>query len=1049
MSDRILINYKKSQSYTRTDSNVIGATTSTTLRTITTPAAGTTNYVRKFGKAYFIEDITGDTYGATRSTAGNGWKFEFRGVTTDTLLYTIQDNAGVVTITDGSSVGTAEAVYCKLIWIQGTMNVTNGSSIALTTTGNPDAYNSITVLLPGEGVTSGAYDIDLYIAENGSTYYDSNYRHGGYRHTPLVGDERFAYLHPEDADTALGARTIVHILDSEKYQCREYSVTAGATWQAALGQTPEIFNIQGPYEYADEPATDYNNINTYFIDFLNGNDSNTGDYQNPLKTLYQAGISATKRGAAVSYRVFTTSANQVLSNSVTNIATVFPAYGNTLSISTTGTFGTGNMYNVKLSSTTVSAIGYVSYYNCEVSGSAYLTAPAAVTVTYRDSFFYNITTRGTQSGVNASRCVFDNVGESEYCFQSATGGVGVTLRNCVIKNCNQGLRIQGNNAADVRQCVFYGNTTGIYAASASGFNQNCLDNIFWNNTTDLYNDSTSIPTFDYCIYQTLDFGTTGNWTAGANTILNEDPLFIDASNNIFTTELTGPAQKVAADGYDIGLRDHCLLISGNDTEINGFILNGNNTTKSAVYAEGSYTGTALKWNTIYNYLGVATEGYGSGTVTGAVSNCNLNNNGDGVSYYNDFDNCLIYKNSKNGIYANIENTTIDFCTIYLNNNNVYFDNSGSLGIIKDSIIYNATNLEIKSDVYVVTVTYSCSTTNVDSLVDISSSTNILDDPLYISTTDGSENFRFKRKEAGYLFDSPCLGIASDGGDLGAYENNYTISSYSWRKYQLEYNPQKNEHFSMVKNAQGEDNILGDFTLYTDAQKRKFPMIFPSYATKEQRLKIQYLNSFHPSRANGLTRDDTIMRMSLLPDTLLETGESATLDYTNTWDSIDNLVKITDSNKSWVENQFRGYHLSIEFDSATDAVIDATAKTITKSGAFTGSDWTGYFIKHNDYFYYITSNTDDVLTVLDPDSTLINETKSIKVEKYFKIVSNDTQDLYIYDEDSELSGLDGAYDYVIDFIEVVVQNDDQKFMQNLYSETAENTKSQSSLFLEEA
>ena len=253
MNDNALIHYNRTREYTITPINMVGATTDTTARTITTPASGTTNYVRKFGNPYLVEDITGDTYGATRSSAGNGWKFEFRGVSTDTLLYTIEDTDGSVTATDGSSVATAEAVKIVLSWVKGTMAVTDGTSIDITTTGNPDAYNSLTVLLPGENLTAGTYDINLYVSDAGSTYYDSEYKHGGYRHTPAVGDDQFTYFSVQDAYTALASRSIAHVLDSELYHQRNgvAQTFSAKTIQSALGETPSLVRAVGASVYRE------------------------------------------------------------------------------------------------------------------------------------------------------------------------------------------------------------------------------------------------------------------------------------------------------------------------------------------------------------------------------------------------------------------------------------------------------------------------------------------------------------------------------------------------------------------------------------------------------------------------------------------------------------------------------------------------------------------------------------------------------------------------------------------------------------------------------
>jgi hypothetical protein len=121
MGEKAKFLYNHQTEYQDDDKNVIGATTDKTLRTITAPAAATTNYVRKFGKAYAIGDITNAVISTPRSDGGgaNKWWFEFYNQN-DTLLATVKDELGASTFVDGIAEAST-LVYIKLVWKAGTV----------------------------------------------------------------------------------------------------------------------------------------------------------------------------------------------------------------------------------------------------------------------------------------------------------------------------------------------------------------------------------------------------------------------------------------------------------------------------------------------------------------------------------------------------------------------------------------------------------------------------------------------------------------------------------------------------------------------------------------------------------------------------------------------------------------------------------------------------------------------------------------------------------------------------------------------------------------
>ena len=339
-------------------------------------------------------------------------------------------------------------------------------------------------------------------------------------------------------------------------------------------------------------------------------------------------------------------------------------------------------------------------------------------------------------------------------------------------------------------------------------------------------------------------------------------------------------------------------------------------------------------------------------------------------------------------------------------------------------------------------------------MDVSATTNITDDPLYVDLNVGSEDLRLRKTTrtygAGiyYLYNSPCVGVASDGYDMGCYLENPYISDYKYRKLQIEFQPLTMNTHPMIKGENTSDDVLGGVTNWGIAHKRTFPFKFGNYTTEEMRLKIQYLNTFHPTRENELTRAETIVRLHLRPREYFATG-SGVLDEDTYWSESTPIARITDTTQSFVENQHKGYHVGVKFKEVSSAVVSASGKTITKSSAFVSEDWTGYYIYLDGYYYVITSNTDDALTVADTDGTLTDQTVDIDIEKYFKIQSNDTTYLVIEDTDHELDGLGATYGYYIDFIECVVSRDDGGSSQRIYAESVEMTKSNYQYTLEEA
>jgi len=105
-------------------------------------------------------------------------------------------------------------------------------------------------------------------------------------------------------------------------------------------------------------------------------------------------------------------------------------------------------------------------------------------------------------------------------------------------------------------------------------------------------------------------------------------------------------------------------------------------------------------------------------------------------------------------------------------------------------------------------------------------------------------------------------------------------------------------------------------------------------------------------------------------------------------------------------------------------------TVSPSPVWTVDEHVGRYWHKNNNWYYIKSNTADVLTLSDPEDTLSNESNiDWNIEKYFKVSESYQDVITVEDDDNEL--ISGTYDYYIGFVEVVIQRPYVKVNQPRY------------------
>jgi hypothetical protein len=202
--------------------------------------------------------------------------------------------------------------------------------------------------------------------------------------------------------------------------------------------------------------------------------------------------------------------------------------------------------------------------------------------------------------------------------------------------------------------------------------------------------------------------------------------------------------------------------------------------------------------------------------------------------------------------------------------------------------------------------------------------------------------------------------------------------------------------------------------------------------------IRYLQNKITMRENAYTSDGCRMRLHLLKDTYYGTGTGTVSATTKT---------LTDSSGTYYPQDKKGWHVSIVFDSQTAAVSKSAKTVTTTSSPWTTNEWEGYYFYQNNMYFYILSNTTDVLTVSDPNGYLTDSASmTAKIIKIFKIQSNSETVFTLRDDDTEL--VSGSYAYFIDFVECHVKINNFQAQQAIYAFNKYQTKSGVTLTLEE-
>lgn len=1075
LNEKILLHYNHVIVYTNEDLNVIGANTSSTLRTVTAHNDTNCKYVRKFGLPYEITEVTDiedpvDTDLTITVKALDGT--------------TLGSRVGGGAFSSGSTVATAQGCYIEATTGAGGTG-TLLTDIDITTDVDVGGKNFV---LSGETIAIST-TITFYLSATGSTYYDSNYMYGGGRHTP-DGTEALPYFNITTALADLGgAFTIVTVLDSCTYD-EELEIDGAYTLQSALGQTPTITSGIGA-RITREVSAQWNNLTACYFN-SNGNDSTgLGTWQNPYKLPSTA---ITNRGSkSVIYGGININTNYVYEISTTITIdggfTFESDYNNILYLKKisnihiiTLTDTNINIYGINIDSNYIGSSGIYcnnsmntilnindnTIFNIINTGDIYIDIPSTYTLEiniYRNNLRSSTTATANEiiycytnngdltANISKNICRSDNFvvpifGTGIYCYINAASAKTATIliENNIVYNRSYGISSFAQlGSIIIRNNIIYAiNDSGIYISNLGATNTISKNIIRYCGYGHYYDGGGAPLTITYISnYDNTNNGF--NITLGTGCITTEQK-FISIINYNFGLSSNSPCLKTDGAEGDIGAILRTILISSDDVVINGFNIDGQNQYNNAIVKTGAsdYTGLQVKWCSIYDYQGIAIDDYSGTDTTTTISNCDISYNGNGIKFTrggNTVEESLIYSNSVYGIHCDYTVNIFNHNVFYLNHYGLYLENNSSGITLKNSIISGNSLYGVYSEVNIIII-YCCITDAINSYVNISDSTNFSDNPLFINTNQGEEDFHIKTKELGYLINSACKLSADDGYDVGAYLVDYGFDSEKWEKFQLYNNPFSLDPDYVLKGRIDYDDAVGSMDKYGKGHRLTFPLIWEDNddQTEEQIDILRYISSLVKTTENGLTENETDIRLHLLPSQKLYTGTDGVISAT--------AKTLYNSGLSLVPNKYKGWHVGIKFEEGTSLVIDSSLKTATDgTKTWTVDEWEGYYLYRNYNYYLIKSNTATALTLSDVDDTLVNETiATYSLEKYFKILSHNKNTFYLRDDNSEL--IDGTYDYYIDFIVCKVDNNNFKPKMEGYYWQRQESKTGFQLLLEE-
>jgi len=1028
MADKLTILHNKTIDYQNDALNIVGATTDITIRTLET-VAGDIAYVRKFGTPYLIKEVTD-----IEDPIDSNMTFEVYALD-GTLL---GSRVGGGAFSAGSVLETAQASYLKIIASGGAVTVLTG----ITITTDIDA-GGLEFACVGNSITDGD-NLIVYLSDTGSTYYEESLIYGGARHTPALNNTRKPYMSLSTAYSAVGATDGVIILDSEKYGSI-VPTTAGVPIMAALGQTPELIYTVGAENSKYRDNLFYTTGNCVFFN-ENGNDS-TGDgswhkpYATPAVSIAAARISVYGGKNCGGDGIFNTAkitipdvnpAKQLIADY--GYAPTLRNAGNNTILEVSSEWGT-SIQGIKFQKQGAYTINAIEVKNYAVSTASTLR------VNLCDFTDLNYAIYSTENiANNFYNNIFTNCAAAFYGVASYANGASgnrLWIQGNIIHDCTNGIVLTqtANNSFTIYNNLIYDITEkGISYVAASGdwraeayINNNtiynCAHGIYFTGAgtksgTIKNNIVFGCVTYDLfltgaaCTVTYTNYGTNSGFTIGAG-VSTADPEFNDLANNLYGLSPKSPGYRTGDNVYNMGYNFPIIDITANDIIISGLKLNGQDFATAGILIVNTYTGGAGKWITAYNISGSGIDIWDDNVNPDfEMVDCIAHDCGNGAAFK--YTGSTIHRNifydNLIGLYAGNAANDIQHNVFYQNYYGCYFG-SDFVGTCKNNIFFENLTYDAYAVSAYLTLKYN-RITNVNTNIIISSSTNVTSNPLFINPAE--YNFNIFTIEAGYKFECPCKDKADDGYDLGAYLITRGIINYYFSKFEADIHP---DIFSESVEAKGHvqlEDITGGLNNYAKAHKRVFNIGWSAdmFMLEAQRKELEYIVSQIPTAENNLPLNNDNHKLLFLPDSHIVESSGVVSTTAKT---------LTDSTATYKPNELKGFWADIcRYHSDTYGTADQYLSVISITGAaFTINQLEGYFLKYGGSYYYIKSNTGVTITVSDPNEELPASLTEWQIVKFFRIVRNTNTVLYLSDDAAEL--LDGTYKYIVDFIEVKIQD----------------------------
>lgn len=336
------------------------------------------------------------------------------------------------------------------------------------------------------------------------------------------------------------------------------------------------------------------------------------------------------------------------------------------------------------------------------------------------------------------------------------------------------------------------------------------------------------------------------------------------------------------------------------SNINGFVLDGNDSNQLTKMVEPNGAKPDIKWCDIKNTTNPSTtllNGYAiKGDNETDVYNSKINDNDAGLYLTANVDDAIIQDNEfyRNTVAAAIHidgaaavsgDITIKHNDLFENESAIRLENNhGTNEILKNNIIHNNDNYAVEADT-AASISYSIRTDPLSGCTDGSSV--ILANPLYINegaVTPSAIDLNIKTKVEGYPSDSPAKDLADDTRNAGSHDVRYIGAATSWTSITVA-KPRRGTIDVWYEPVGGQKSVGQDGTVeyskkgqtenvkikWVGELKANFDLIRAMWASTESEVRIYFQPSTTPAAYNTYTMTRKTLNASVPLYELSETG----------------------------------------------------------------------------------------------------------------------------------------------------------------------------------